>query len=153
MADDLTRTEVAARLGVSVATVRRLEGKTLNPTRDARGRHLFDPDEVNRVAARQGSAGFRRRTPDAGELAARAFELFEERASLHDCVKALRLTPDDVYELWKKWRRGDFQDWQRHEANARKLAEDRRREASREARHSRALNRMREASRPRSPSK
>lgn len=48
----LTRTQVARRLGRSLATVRRLEGTELHPTQDARGVHRFDTDEVDAVAQR-----------------------------------------------------------------------------------------------------
>ena len=44
--------QVARRIGKSIATVRRMEGNVLNPTRDARGVHRFDVDEVERVAFR-----------------------------------------------------------------------------------------------------
>lgn len=46
----LTRSGVAKRLGKSLATVRRMEGYALHPTRDERGVHRFDPDEVEAVA-------------------------------------------------------------------------------------------------------
>lgn len=46
----LTRSGVAKRLGKSLATVRRMEGVELHPTRDERGVHRFDPDEVEAVA-------------------------------------------------------------------------------------------------------
>jgi hypothetical protein len=42
----LTRREAAARLGKSVATIRRLEGTHLTP-RLVAGVHRFDPDEVD----------------------------------------------------------------------------------------------------------
>lgn len=48
----LTRTQVARRLGRSLATVRRAEGKTLHPTVDGRGTHRFDPVEVDALAER-----------------------------------------------------------------------------------------------------
>lgn len=51
----LTRGQVAKRLGKSVATVRRLEGRELHPRRDAKGVLRFDPDEVEAVA--QGTVG------------------------------------------------------------------------------------------------
>ncbi|MGC4088728.1 MAG: hypothetical protein QM756_12685 [Polyangiaceae bacterium] len=46
----LTRSQVAGRLGKSIATVRRLEHVYLHPRRDAHGVHRFDPDEVERLA-------------------------------------------------------------------------------------------------------
>jgi len=51
----LTRGQVAKRLGKSIATVRRLEGRELHPRRDAKGVLRFDRDEVEAVA--EGSAG------------------------------------------------------------------------------------------------
>jgi hypothetical protein len=46
----MTRGQVAKRIGKSIATVRRLEGSKLHPTRDANGFLRFDPNEVDRVA-------------------------------------------------------------------------------------------------------
>jgi hypothetical protein len=46
----LTRSQVADRLGRSVATVRRLEGVVLHPSLGRRGVRLFDAHEVDRVA-------------------------------------------------------------------------------------------------------
>ncbi len=47
----MTRSQVAKRLGKSIATVRRMEGVELFPTRDGRGVFRFDPAEVEAVAA------------------------------------------------------------------------------------------------------
>jgi hypothetical protein len=46
----LTRSQVARRLGKSLATVRRLEGSSLHPRRDDNGVHWFDESEVQRLA-------------------------------------------------------------------------------------------------------
>ena len=46
----LTRSQVARRLGKSVATVRRLERSVLQPKRGRAGTWLFDPDAVERLA-------------------------------------------------------------------------------------------------------
>jgi len=46
----LTRSQVARRLGKSLATVRRLEGSSLHPRRDDNGVHWFDESEVKRLA-------------------------------------------------------------------------------------------------------
>lgn len=46
----MTRKQVAVRLGKSLATVRRIEGVLLHPTRDARGVHRFDETEVETLA-------------------------------------------------------------------------------------------------------
>lgn len=48
----LTRSGVAKRLGRSIATVRRLEGRELFPVVDARGVHRFPDDQVHRLQAR-----------------------------------------------------------------------------------------------------
>ena len=48
----MTRQQVAQRLGKSLATVRRIEGTLLHPTRDARGQYRFDDSEVEDVARR-----------------------------------------------------------------------------------------------------
>lgn len=49
-AECMTRKQVARRLGKSIATVRRIEGVLLHPTRDERGIHHFEPDEVEALA-------------------------------------------------------------------------------------------------------
>ena len=48
----LTRSAVAKKLGRSLATVRRLEGKELFPRCDSRGVNWFDEADVERVAVR-----------------------------------------------------------------------------------------------------
>jgi hypothetical protein len=45
----LTRTQVARRLGKSIATVRRLEGRALHPARGEHDVRLFDISEVDRL--------------------------------------------------------------------------------------------------------
>jgi hypothetical protein len=52
----LTRIQVARRLGKSIATVRRLEGRVLFPSRDWRGVHLFDDWEVEQLRERPARA-------------------------------------------------------------------------------------------------
>ena len=47
----LSRADVAERLGVSVATVRRYEGSRLHPTVDSSGAHWFSAKEVTALAA------------------------------------------------------------------------------------------------------
>jgi hypothetical protein len=49
----LTRSEVAAVLRVSIATVRRWQDKELHPRRDNTGMYLFDPQEVEAFRARR----------------------------------------------------------------------------------------------------
>lgn len=48
----MTRQQVARRLGKSLATIRRIEGVLLHPTKDSRGVHHFDIDEVEALAHR-----------------------------------------------------------------------------------------------------
>lgn len=52
----ITRGQVAKRLGKSIATVRRMEGRDLHPTPDQSGTLRFDPDEVERAARERGGA-------------------------------------------------------------------------------------------------
>ena len=113
----LTRSQVARRLGRSVSTVRKMEGRVLHPTIGARGVRIFDFDEVEEVAERiratgraleraPRGAGFsrddpaRRRCSDSGhhpQLAKQA--AWRER--VEDAVEALleRLPPLDE-EAW-----------------------------------------------------
>jgi hypothetical protein len=61
----LTRTQVARRLGRSIATVRRLEGEGLHPVTDERGVHWFDEREVDRLLF--ANRGHGRRSATASE--------------------------------------------------------------------------------------
>jgi Zn-finger nucleic acid-binding protein len=49
----MTRSAVARRLACSIASVRRMEGSELHPTRDSRGVLRFDRGEVEAAAARR----------------------------------------------------------------------------------------------------
>ncbi|MEM9488907.1 MAG: hypothetical protein AAGC55_07165 [Myxococcota bacterium] len=101
---------MATILGVSVSTVRRMEGRQLHPTQTSSGVHVFDPDEVLKLASTSGQANDSR--PDratrhklsAGELAAEVFERFEQRHSLSEIVRALRIEPRKVRKLYHEWR-------------------------------------------------
>lgn len=57
----LTRGQVAKRLGKSIATVRRLEGRGLHPERDASGVLRFDTKEVELLARQRAVPGERPR--------------------------------------------------------------------------------------------
>jgi hypothetical protein len=46
----VTRAGVAKRLGLSIASVRRMEGRELHPWTDERGVHQFDANEVEQLA-------------------------------------------------------------------------------------------------------
>ena len=109
----LTRAQVADRLGASVSTVRRCEGAQLHPTVDDDGTHWFDPAEVTALAASRANQAIARgrirpqgdepekRTP--GEIAALVFERFEQRQSHAEIVIGLRIEPALVRELFDQW--------------------------------------------------
>lgn len=97
-------------LQVSVATVRRMEGRQLQPAIGDGGVRLFDPDQVQAVAAAivrsvgSGSHDAGGRRLSAGELAAEVLERFEQRQSLSEIVRALRVEPAKVRALYHEWR-------------------------------------------------
>ena len=105
----LTRGQVARRLGVAVASVRRLEGTKLHPQRDG-AVWLFEPAEVDRVAteravtpkaARPASGG-----KDDGDLAAEVFGLLDLRRSFSAIVRHTRQPPAVIRKLYLDWRSG-----------------------------------------------
>jgi len=109
----LTRDDVAKRLGVSVSTVRRLEGSKLHPLIGENGVRRFKPADVEQLAA---VLAAERSTPrnaekavvravelTKGEVAALVFERLEQRHSLAEIVIALRVPPEDVRELYHTW--------------------------------------------------
>ena len=109
----LSRADVADRLGVSVATVRRYEGTLLHPTVDGSGAHWFSPKEVTALAASRANQALDRgairnakTVPDArtrGEIAALVFERFEQRQSLAEIVIGLRIEPELVGDLFEQY--------------------------------------------------
>ena len=109
----LTRDDVAKRLGVSISTVRRLEGTRLHPLIDGKSVRRFKASDVERLAreleAEQRSprnaqqAVVRAAEMSKGELAALVFERLEQRHSLSEIVIALRVPPEDVRELYHTW--------------------------------------------------
>ncbi len=109
----LTRDDVAKRLGVSISTVRRLEGTRLHPQIDDKSVRRFKASDVERLAkeleAEQRSprnaqqAVVRAAEVPKGELAALVFEKLEQRHSLSEIVIALRVPPEDVRELYHTW--------------------------------------------------
>ncbi len=116
----LTRGQVATRLGISVSTVRRLEGTKLHPTIDSDDVRWFDENEVASLAAeianttnpkRRGGSLAATTTTAApgrshGEIAALAFERFEQRQSLAEIVVGLRVAPETVRFLFEQWNLG-----------------------------------------------
>jgi DNA-binding transcriptional MerR regulator len=109
----LTRDDVAKRLGVSISTVRRLEGTRLHPSIDGNSVRRFKASDVERLAkeleAEQRSprnaqqAVVRAAEMSKGELAALVFEKLEQRHSLSEIVIALRVPPEDVRDLYHTW--------------------------------------------------
>jgi hypothetical protein len=94
----LTRAEAAQALGVSTSTVRRLEGSRLHPKVDAEGRHVFDFEEVRAL----GPNGARSRLgTSAGEMAARACELFRDGKNAIDVIITLR-QPFEIVLHWQR---------------------------------------------------
>ncbi len=120
----LTRARVAARVGVSISTVRRYEGSRLHPQVDEDDVRWFDEKEVAELAAELANEPHaqRRRNvnvnakakanaserPDIshhwkGELAAQVFERLEQRQSLAEIVIGVRVEPDFVRALFEQW--------------------------------------------------
>jgi len=87
----LTRTEAAKRMGVSVATVRRMEGAELR-VEVIDGKHLLRIEDVDR----------HRRVPD-GDLAAQVFQMFNEGYSQVEVVIQLKESPDRIRKLHNDW--------------------------------------------------
>lgn len=115
----LTRAQVAARLGVSVSTVRRYEGDRLHPRVDADDVRWFDDKEVAALAATLANEprAVRRRNAEpspgthaalrpSGEIAAEVFERLEQRQSLAEIVIGVRVEPSVVRELFEQWSLG-----------------------------------------------
>ena len=108
----LTRAHVAARLGVSISTVRRYEGVRLHPHVDEDETRWFDEPEVAALAAElaneprarlRNASAERVGTCSSGELAALVFERLEQRQSLAEIVVGLRLEPQAVRALFDQW--------------------------------------------------
>lgn len=101
----LTHTEAADLVGVSYNTIANWarQGR-LNPRKERRTLSngterevtVFNVSEVMRFARRRGA-------DDVGELAARAFEMFEHGTSLREVVIKLRQSPERVESLHEQW--------------------------------------------------
>lgn len=105
----LTRIDVTDMLKVSGHTLMSWERKgKLHPQRvlrlDNAGHErllvVYDPREVARLPRRVGNEPYQ---VSPGEIAARAFELFEEGKTVRQIVVELRETPDNVLTLREKW--------------------------------------------------
>lgn len=122
----LTRADVAARLGVSTSTVRRMEFLHLHPVQDQAGVHLFDPAEVEQMPPRMAREKREPESPEArdarrlrrreGRLAARLFGMFERGVPLPQIVITTREPPELVRRAFSEWRTSLEQgEWEREE--------------------------------------
>lgn len=100
----LTRGQVARRLGLSLSTVRRMEGVQLKPIVGERGVRYFEETEIQAVFIRVR----RTRMPDDeradGTLAAAAFTLFRHGADVVAAVEELREPPEKIERLFEHWK-------------------------------------------------
>lgn len=104
----LTRNEVAQFTGIGISTVIAYERRGfLHPRReyrrDTRGAErqtaLYNPSEVMELPRRDRATGGR----SAGEMTARACELFREGRTDEEVVVELRETFERIQELREKW--------------------------------------------------
>lgn len=95
----MTRGQVARRLGVSLATVRRIEASGVLPHRLVDGVHVFAPADVAQLAASEDAPRGRARGRSAGELAAAAFRMLASGRDWRDLVMELEATPDVARQL------------------------------------------------------
>jgi hypothetical protein len=111
----LTRAQVAARLGISLAEVKRRERVGLiTPARvNAKGWHLYSVDQLEEVrnctaaASRQRRLDGREGAPYSGEEAALVFAALDRGAPLKGCVKEFTLHPRVVEAIAEAWARLD----------------------------------------------
>lgn len=101
----LTRAQVARRLGMSLSSVRRMEGEQLKPIVDARGVHHFEETEIQAVFVRVRRARAPHDERADGTLAAAAFTLFRRGADVIAVVKELHETPEKIEQLFEEWKR------------------------------------------------
>lgn len=102
LANGWTRSHVAKRLGVSIATVRRMEGRDLHPTLDQRGIRYFAVAEIETLLGRRGRSS-EQRLNDEGEIAARVFGLLRHGCDLRTIVVTAKVHPRVVRALYAEW--------------------------------------------------
>ncbi len=105
----MSAVEVSDHLGVSPNTVlgwkRKgkirppLKARRAHPTGGFRDVDVYDPRDVERIAAERKQTS----AQDPGECAARVFEMLDAGASPRTIVTALRITPDQVEDLQERW--------------------------------------------------
>jgi hypothetical protein len=96
----LTRNDVASILGISVAKVRRMEGRELHP-RFVGGKWLFALDEVTKL--QHSPSPTTRRPQSDGELAAELFRRFDRGQSLRQIIRDCQQSPKVVQALYRDW--------------------------------------------------
>lgn len=76
--------------------------RELRVCKDGREREvwIYDPKELTKLPMRHRNA---REVPTAGEVAAKAFELFTDGAKQRDAVIATRAEPERIRELYETW--------------------------------------------------
>ena len=134
----LTRSQVAARLSVSVSKVRTMEGRALHPTVVA-GVHYFAEGEVDRLAATAPPHPRGRSRLDEGQIAARVFRLIDHGKDLREIVEELEIPPQLVRTLYREWKTDFGQGEQErrlaeHEVIERRRTEELEREANQQMR-------------------
>jgi transcriptional regulator with XRE-family HTH domain len=110
-ATQLSRRQVADRLGISTSSVRRLEGDLLNPSSDENGVWWFDPAEVEAARMRGPIRGrpapssdpAERQRARAGRLAATVFRMFARGRPLAEIVVLTKQPPERVRALYHEW--------------------------------------------------
>ena len=111
----LTRGEVLRRLRALGATVGKLNHwevtkQWIARARKVRGRVYYRPEDVDRLERELRAQG--RRVPSRararGELAARAFALYQDGATVADVVVALAIEPETAYALRAYWSPADL---------------------------------------------
>lgn len=114
MSDELTRKQVADRLGLSVSSVRRLEREgVLTLAIGQGGVRLFSTEHVEVVRAQRERnkepeglptvSAAQTLAPTDGALAALAFAHFDQGEAPIQVVQALELPPDRVKQLYSEW--------------------------------------------------
>lgn len=122
----LRRAEAARMLQVSVSTLRRMDDR-LEPFVDDQGVHHYDQRRIEAARATlKQTVTTKVHDPHGidGEIAASAFDIFEQGRGAVDAVRELRAHPDAIERLFKQWARmkgrvvldGDDLDQIAHEA-------------------------------------
>jgi hypothetical protein len=99
----IKRSEAARLLGVSTATVRRMESATLTPVLGADGFHRFHEEHVRELVIHRV-----RMVPESSDAydaedAAIAFDLFDQDIHPVDVVKRTKLHPRAVAAMHREW--------------------------------------------------